>query len=242
MTAGPADPARGALRIVSARRTGQLAASLETPADAAAAYAVQHGVLAGLGDPGGVWKMALLGGVSREAAILPRAALHRSGAVLPMAAHSAIEVETALILAGDPGPEASVAAIAEIRLAFELVASRLPPDAPPLARMADGFSSAGVVLGSRIDAPITALPDRLGINLILDGTAADTHETAAPMGDALDFLGWLSGHARRHGHPLKRGDVVITGARIGPLPLGSTRQARAEAMGATVEISILPAA
>ena len=54
--------------------------------------------------------------------------------------------------------------------------------------------------------------------------------------DALDFLGWLSRHAEGQGRPLKQGDVVITGARIGPLPMTGALRACATAMGATATV------
>lgn len=237
MTRAGFDPATAAARLLEARRSGRrVAASLPEPADTAAAYAVQGAVMAGLQDPGGVWKMALLGGAGREAAILPRAGLYANGGrpVLPF--HAAIEVETALILARDPGPRPTLDALAEIRLAFEFIASRLDAPASPLWQMADSFSSAGIVLGDPIPAWRDGLPDRLGIDLTLDDEPALLPETPAPMAEALDFLGWLSHHAEGQGRPLKPGDVVITGARIGPLPLTGALRARATAMGATVRM------
>lgn len=229
------DATAAAALLLTARRDTATTARLDPqPCDTHAAYRVQRAVLQGLGDSGGVWKLALLGGVQREAGLLPLASLHRDGASLQLPAHAAIEVETALVLGGDPGPAPTPAAIAGIRLAFEVVASRLGPDAPPLARMADAFSSVAVVLGAQIGCAPEALPDRLGITLRLEDRDIDAPETAAPIPEALDFLGWLSGHARRQGLPLKRGDVVITGARIGPVPLGATRRVAAVAMGASV--------
>ncbi|RQP04424.1 MAG: hydratase [Paracoccus sp. BP8] len=236
------DAGAAAQVLLAARRSARPADGLTPPpGDTAAAYAVQEAVLAGLGDPGGLWKMALLGGADRECAVLPGATLVQSGALLAVPADARIEVETAILLAADPGPEAAehdiLRAIAAVHLAFELVAPRLAPqaDLPPLARMADSFSSAGVVLGSKLAKPPA---DRLGIELELDGKPVATTEAAAPLADALDFLRWLSGHARRQGRDLKAGDVIITGARIGPLPLNGARHARATAAGACVELRL----
>lgn len=227
-------PAAADLLLRARRMQQRLVPKMPAPGDTDSAYAVQEAVMAGLKDPGGVWKMALLGGLTREAAILPCAALHDSGARPQRPTDMAIEVETALILARDPGENPTLDAIAEVRLAFELIASRLDGVTDPLWHMADGFRSAGVVLGDPIPGWRDGLPDILGITLTLDGAAADVTETPAPMAEALDFLGWLSSHAARQNRPLKRGDVVITGARIGPLPLRAASRTGAKAMGATV--------
>ncbi|MGY9046787.1 hypothetical protein P775_15075 [Puniceibacterium antarcticum] len=209
-----------------------------TVPDTTAAYAVQEAVLQGLGDPGGVWKLALLGGTTRETAVLPRRALHISGTSLTLPSDTAIEVETALVLAGDPADSTPIDAIAEVRLAFELIAPRFAPGAAvsPLDKMADGFSSAAIVLGDVLADWRAGLPDQLGIVLSLEGVPVLAPETAAPLDEALDFLDWLSRHARAQGRPLRRGDVVITGARIGPLPLNGAQHVQACVMGATVTL------
>lgn len=206
------------------------------PCTSSDAYAIQEAVMAGLGDKGGVWKMALLGGKTREAAVIPHRILYQSGAQPPLPADAAIEVETALILNGEPDVTNPMAAIADIRLAFELVASRLSPtaDVTPLESMADSFRSAGVVLGDSIPDWQNGLPDRIDIALTLDGFAVALPEAAAPLAQALDFLGWLAGHARAQGRALKAGDVIITGARIGPVPFNGAKTAYATAMGANV--------
>lgn len=204
------------------------------------AYAVQRAVMQGLGDPGGLWKMALLEGRDRQAATLPRRILHASGAAAQLPADTAIEVETALVLSCEPDAADPMAAIAKICLAFELVAPRYASGAAftPLEGMADGFRSAGVVLGDPIDGWRDGLPDRLDITLMLDGDTVSVAEAAAPMDQAMDFLGWLAGHARSQGMPLKAGDVIITGARIGPLPLNGATYAYATALGARVAFDL----
>lgn len=228
-----------AAALFDARQTWQPASPLiPPPADTADAYAVQQAVMRRLGDPGGVWKMALLGGVEREASVLPRAALADDGAQLTLPSHAMIEVETALILARDPGQNPDLDSIADIRLAFEIVATRFAAQPSPLQAMADSFNSVAVILGTSIPDWRDGLPDRLGIALTLDGQQAAVTEASAPLADAMDFLGWLSQHAQGQGRPLKTGDVVITGARIGPLPLANARLASALAMAASVKLSI----
>lgn len=237
MTVSAFDVASAAELLLKARGQGSpVAVTAPEPADRTAARQVQEAVMAGLCDPGGVWKMALLGGVTREAAILPRALLHETGTRPILPGHAAIEVETALILDRDPGPRPTLDAIAEIRLAFEFVASRLRGNCAPLWKMADSFSSAGILMGEPIGGWRDGLPDRLGIALTIDGLPAAATETPAPISDALDFLGWLSRHAAAQGRRLKQGDVIITGARIGPVPLAGASRARAVALGASVSL------
>lgn len=233
------DPKAAAEQLLEAHRSGKPAASLDpVPANTGAAYAVQSAVLRGLGDPGGVWKMALLDGVQRETSILPRAFLHEDGSVLSLSGLTQIEVETALVLADDPAAVGPEAAIAEVHLAFEFVASRYAHDPKPLEKMADAFNSAAIVIGERIAGWRSGLPDRLGIALSLDGKTIEAAEASAPMNEARDFLTWLSGHAKAQGTPLKQGDVVITGARLGPLPLGAAKEAHATAKGANVNATL----
>ena len=103
MTVSAFDVASAAELLLKARGQGSpVAVTAPEPADRTAARQVQEAVMAGLCDPGGVWKMALLGGVTREAAILPRALLHETGTRPILPGHAAIEVETALILDRDP--------------------------------------------------------------------------------------------------------------------------------------------
>lgn len=234
------DPIAAARLLAAARQGGERPRGLApAPADTASAYAVQAAVLDALGEAaGGAWKQAMLGGKTRECAALPMSLVQGPGPAGALPPFTAIEVETAVILSGDPGKGDPIAAIAEIRLAFELLGSRYAQgtDPAPLERMADAFSNAGIILGEELPGWRNGLPDRLGITLVIDGTPVEAPEAAAPLAEALDFLTWLSGHARRRGYPLKRGDVIITGARIGPLPLAAGQRIRAEAMGAAVSI------
>ncbi|GLK64530.1 hydratase (plasmid) [Paracoccus kondratievae] len=210
------------------------------PPDPDAAYAVQRHVIQGLGKAG-AWKMALLAGRDRHAAALPGRMVWPAGVRLPrLPSDACIEVETALILGADlpAGVSALTAmdAIAEVRLAFELIAPRLADrrTASPLELMADGFASAGIVLGDPLPGWRDGMRDPLGITLWLDDRQVTAPEVAASLAEAVDFLAWLSSHAAAQGLPLGRGDVIITGARIGPLPLGDARTARATVDGAGV--------
>jgi 2-keto-4-pentenoate hydratase len=241
MTTPAFDAAKAAGPLLDAWNGGPRPLALDPqPAHPADAYAVQEAVLAGLGDAGGVWKMALLDGKTRQASVLPHRTLHEADATLSLPDDTAVEVETALILGGEPVAGNPMAAIADIRLAFELIASRLSPKSgfTSLEGMADCFRSAGVVLGDSINGWQNGLPDRIDITLMLDDAATAATEVTVPLDQSLDFLVWLAGHARAQGRPLKAGDVVITGARIGPLPFSGAKTAKATAMGAAVSVGL----
>ena len=49
----------------------------------------------------------------------------------------------------------------------------------------------------------------------------------AAMDVIVEMLGWLSGYAAEVGWGLKRGDVIITGARLGPLSVAEAGTYRA---------------
>ena len=230
------DAAAALLLAVRAGRAPR-PASPGQPPDEAAACAVQDRVLTALGGRPS-WKMALLGGRDVRAAAMPGAEILASGATLAgLPPDAAIEVETAFVLGRDlaPGGDARSAldAVAEVRLAFEIVGSRMADRTAitPLEAMADNFSSAAIVLGDPV-ADWRAMPDAPA--LWLDDARVPAPVQDQPVAATGAFLAWLAGHAAGRGWPLVAGTVVISGARIGPLPLGAARMAQARMGGASV--------
>lgn len=242
------DVAAAARALLQVWQGGPRPAELpQRPADTQDAYAVQRAVIGQLG--GGAWKMALLGGRDRHAAALSGRLVAETGdtfAALP--SDACIEVETALILGADLPAGADIAtakaAIGQVRLCFEIVASRFAERlaVEPLEAMADAFSAGGIVLGDPLDNWQYLLREELGIRLWLDDQPVEAAETPQRLDDALLFLSWLSGHAADQGLPLLKGDVIITGARIGPLALKDTVRARATAGEASVSAVLRPGA
>lgn len=238
------DPAAAAATILAARNGAERPADLDqAPPDTDAAYAVQRHVIAGLGQ-GGAWKIAMLEGRHRHTSVMPRSEISMWGETRPALPKDAcVEVETALILGADlpAGSDAAAAraAVAEVRLALELVSSRFADRtaANPLSGMADNFSSAGIVLGDQIEDWDGTLEGKMGLGLSYDGTAVEVTEVAQPLTGAIEFLVWLAGHAEAQGLPLRRGDVLITGARIGPLPMNGATEIRASAGSAEVSVN-----
>lgn len=226
------DPKAAARVLLDVRAGAMRPAGLPTtPPNTTAAYAVQSEVMRQLGGPAS-WKMALLAGRDRHAAAMPASTVVASGATLAVLPHdAAIEVETAFILgtglAAGSTPGAALAAVAEVRLAFEIVASRYRDRAavPPLEAMADCFSSAAIVLGDPIPDWQSRLDEPLAIALSLDGQSVIASEQSPTLSETADFLAWLASHAADQDMPLSAGMVIITGARIGPIPLGAAREA-----------------
>jgi 2-keto-4-pentenoate hydratase len=206
------------------------------PATAAAAYAVQDAALEGAMPYG--WKVgpADVPG-SLCAAPLRGVAPYSSPHTLsgPGASTMAIEVEVAVTLGADlPGgasAEEVGRSIAGVHLAYELFSSRYADRAkvafPSL--LADHLSNAGIVVGTGQAFDPDLRLDTLEIELLSDGEPAGNSASGPTLATVLEQLAWLADHASGRGFPLRRGTVVLTGARIGPLPVapGGALQANA---------------
>lgn len=220
------DPQAAARILLEARAGGARPTGMpDGPARPGNAYAVQAEVMRALGCPVS-WKMALLCGKDRHTAAMPASEIYRSGATLTgLPPDAAIEVETALVLGTDLRPGGTVGtaldAVAELRLAFEIIGSRYADrtKVPPLAAMADSFSSAGIVLGDAIPDWRAALDRPLGLTLKLNDKDVPAVEQSLGLDQTGDFLMWLAQHAAEQRLPLLAGTVIITGARIGPISL-----------------------
>jgi 2-keto-4-pentenoate hydratase len=112
-----------------------------------------------------------------------------------------------------------LAAIAEVIPIVEILNSRFEDrrTVAPLSAIADLQNCGAVVVGQGgapwrdVDMAATAMAMRIDSKDAgaIAGGAASHHVGAAIV--------WLANHAAERGHHLKRGDIVITGARIGPL-------------------------
>jgi 2-keto-4-pentenoate hydratase len=236
----PADPiGHASLALLEARR---LHTRVPAPglADAAAAYAVQRAVLAGLGDPAdatpGHWKTGGAGPATH--APLPAAGVLRSPAdarALPLRLRL-VEAELALRLGRDVGPDEAARATPDtaadwvdaVCVSIELVESRwlegLHASGPD--KLADLQSHGALVLGDwRPFAPrdwaLQRCTVRLGMREPVERTG--TH----PLGDPLRGLPEWARHASAGGTVLRAGTVVTTGSWVGMLEA---------AAGETVEV------
>lgn len=217
--------------LLQARATGQPLDNLPAellPADAQAAYAIQDLVTASLGLIGG-WKTApSRNGVKFSWAPIPASGVYPDGADIALTAlpRCELELEVGLVMKSDLPPrkaaytrEEVVAALGSLCACLELFASRYADRTKrsALEVVADAQSAYGLVIG-------TGLSDWSGVDLgatelVLD-YAGDNHGSAGgrSLDDLLDASTDLANATSRLGG-LRAGQVIITGARIGPIPL-----------------------
>ena len=211
------------------------------PQSAEEAYRIQNETVAALG-PVGAWKVQPMpdAGEPFAAPILATTIFH-DGVELQAERFPSlgIEVEIAVTIQHDlplrpEGYEAAdlERAIGSLHLALEVLASRFVErkSVPLLTGIADLQHSGAIVLGSAI--PISPLPEfaHQGATLTIDGDVVGQTKGNATTANMMSSLAWLANHAASRGLPLRSGDVVITGSRIGPLPV-TGRQVAAVAEG-----------
>ena len=207
------------------------------PRDEQAAYALQHAVMAGLGEIGG-WKVGAPGpDAPPNCAPMPLSGLQATPARLPRH-HTprAVESEIAFRLAHDLPPRATpytraevIAAIGSCHPALEVVQSRFEDDtlldAP--TRLADFLSHGGFVHGP-------ARPDWQSVDFATLGVEqrADGLETRAgignPAGDMIRLVTWMANTGASWAGGLRAGQFVTCGSWTGKVvvPAGATVHAR----------------
>jgi 2-keto-4-pentenoate hydratase len=133
-----------------------------------------------------------------------------------------IEAEIAFVLAhdlDDPQPTAAAvrSAVAAARPALEIVDSRIAGWNITIAdTVADNASSGLFTLGDA-EVPLDSLdPVTVRMTLLEDGRVVSAGDGAACLGDPLNALCWLAGTVARLGDPLRKGEVVLSGA-LGPM-------------------------
>lgn len=219
--------------LIAQRKQGELIDTLPDaliPADLATAYEVQTETLAAIG-PVGAWKVQPYPENGEPmASPLPRSVVFADGAVFTP--HSpallSVEAEVAVTLKkdlpekiGGYSAETLSDAIATAHIAIEILASRFADASqlPALAGIADLQSNGAVVVGPAL--PFSDLPEvgELAMDLVVDGASIGKVADGPSTERTMRSLAWLASHAAARGLPLKAGDVIITGARIGALPL-----------------------
>lgn len=222
--------AMAAAALTAAEREGPIAALPEgaVPADEAAAYAVQDAVLGD--DALSGWKATPT--APHIGAPIGAGRLLADGAALPPMIAPEVEVEIAVIIARDLPPRTApytrdevLAALGGIRAAFEIIRSRYADRRamPKLATLADAMSHGAFGLGTGKGA---GAADWIGLDLgrmpavLWRGGAEIARATTGPTTDeTVSELVWLANHASERGRGLRAGQAVITGARVGPMPL-----------------------
>jgi len=192
-----------------------------TPADAAAAFDVQHRTLALLGQPIAGWKV---GAKSVDGPILgaPLPADRRlsGGAALRRAAYPVLGLELEIafrfgrIFEPFSGPYADdevLEGLGSMLATIEVVSSRFAtwPAVDPLAQLADMQNHGALVCGE-------AVPYAKGypfltpaVSFTFDGVDIVKGRVANPAGDPRRLLGWVVNHSVARGIAIG-GDVVVT--------------------------------
>lgn len=161
---------------------------------------------------------------------IARSAVIENGGVVPgYLGVTEIEVEVALVLGEDiiPGDrplarDRLAASIAGACLAVEVLGSCFTDRkrVPELCTLADQQSNSGLILGPI--SPDWQEQDLEHVTPVLSLNLKETVTVQKPMPSTqaiYEALRRLAAHAARRGRPLRRDQVVITGARVGPIPL-----------------------
>jgi 2-keto-4-pentenoate hydratase len=206
------------------------------PRDEGEAYAVQSAVLNG--EPVAGWKVApARDGVIRAAPLaasrlLPDQAALPAGMVAPL-----LEVELALRIARDvpagASPDQVLASIGDVCMAFEILDSRFTDRkaVPPLQGLADAQSNRAFS-AAETGVPWTRVElAEVPMAVFCDDALLQSIPGAATSEQVAEAVIWLAGHASSRGLPLRAGQIIITGSRLGPMPLPTGRHIRATGGG-----------
>ena len=197
----------------------------DPPADVAAAYALQHAVMANLGPVGG-WKV---GSPSPDGpftcAPLPARFVVPGPADVPEdeCPDRGVEAEIAVQIGRDLPPrgtpyaaEEVLAAVASAHPAIEVLQSRFrdAEAAGPLSMLADSLSHFGLVWGEAIPDWQAVDFDAEGVRVLADGREIKRGR-GNPGGDMLRLLVWLANEGAAWAGGLRAGQVVTTGSWTG---------------------------
>lgn len=148
-----------------------------------------------------------------------------------------IEGEIAFVLEHDVterqlAREPLIRAAGNAAVAFEIVDSAIADWKITLADTVADNASCGALVVSRERRPISQIDLRLaGMVMSEDGSTVSLGVGAASLGDPLLAFAWLADLAIEQGEPLRRGEIVLTGA-LGPMvPFVQGRRYRLEIAG-----------
>ncbi|QIX25569.1 2-keto-4-pentenoate hydratase [Nocardioides sp. JQ2195] len=133
-----------------------------------------------------------------------------------------VEAEVAFVLEQDlaegPLDEAQIrGAIGQVVAALEIVDSRVTDwDISFADTVADNASSGLYVLGGEAKSLDEVNPLDVTMSMTINGDEVSTGDGAACLGDPLNAVAWLAHQARTFGEPLRKGQVILSGA-LGPM-------------------------
>jgi 2-keto-4-pentenoate hydratase len=217
-------------RLADARRDHVTLDTLppeQMPADARAAYAIQHEILSLNGAAIGGWKIGAKGAEGPiQGAPLPSVDLHADGARLSREGFAPLGLELEIAFrfgrsfepSTTPYSEDEVkAAIGSIGATIEIVASRYAawPAVDKLAQLADLQNHGALIVGEftpyREDFPFVAPSLRFSF----DGHDVVEATPANPAGDPRRLLTWLVNHATSRGIAVTPETIVTAGSYTG---------------------------
>ena len=245
----PEQTRQAAQILADARRTGALLQDLPAelrPQAVQDAYAIQYSIAGIFGAIGG-WKVGLpKPGEEPRATPIPAIYVIPSGGRWPASAPTRLEVEFAVKIKaslpkrGTPYLREDVlGAIGSAHIALELLGARFQDrkQVAGLTLLADGQSNGGLVVGAPIPDWTRLDLAKLEMILRLDGTIDATVSTGPALGPTVDALVWLANHAAEHVGGLREGQVILTGARIGPTTVPAQRSVEAHTGEARVSVT-----
>lgn len=146
-----------------------------------------------------------------------------------------VEAEIAFVLSddlveGDLGADQVRGAIDYAVAALEICGSRVAGwDISFGDTVADNASAGAYVLGTERRTLDEVTPKDVEMRMTVTGAEDSTGTGAACLGDPIDAVVWLARQTRELGHPLRKGQVILSGA-LGPM--------RAVAPGAAVHATV----
>jgi 2-keto-4-pentenoate hydratase len=148
-----------------------------------------------------------------------------------------IEGEIAFILdedvteAGLPQSRLQRAA-GSVAAAFEIVDSAIADWKITLADTVADNASCGALVLARARTPLTSVDVRLaGMVMTEEDSIVSLGVGAASLGDPIAAFGWLANLAIEQGEPLRRGEIVLTGALGAMVPFVRGKRYRLEIAG-----------
>lgn len=186
------------------------------------------------------WKLGpLKDGVEPRCSLLPGKAALESSAdpVKSPVGTDGIELEVAVKIGKDLPKidrpytvDDAREAIGSLHLILELIGSRFNDRGAvsPFSAIADCQNNEAVVIGPALPDWQTVDLSSLALSLSVDGKEPFVVETGPDLDSILAQLVWLANHTAERTGGLRAGDLVITGARIGPVPGKGARRITGE--------------
>lgn len=150
---------------------------------------------------------------------------HADGCQLPFDCFIApkIEMELAFILGEDLiGPSVQVADVMPatrfVTPALEIIDSRTETPRPITDSVADNAGFAGIILGGRAVRPLDVDVRWIGATIARNGRIEESGVSAAVLGHPAAGVAWLANALEKMGG-LKRGDTILCGSFIRPVPV-----------------------